>query len=439
MSDEYNQIEDWNGTDPVYIGGLVPETIVPPDGKFVKLTLAQLGGSVQKLIYGYVTLAVSNITIETLSDMLTGVVRNYTYILRDPGKPSSGLSPTYAKAKWDIYENEILVGNGLTFASFADVYAWLQNPVNGISFATGTYTYNVRAVIYDEMTSDVQPISRMNGMNQAYSSLRGRKLYKSKYANNILSAENTSGVPSPWSQDFCEQVLNYYSIPYTWNNDLKQIFYFGKTSRSVYGQLHSATTSLTDRDQKACYDTSTQTLFPIGGIYEWNVDSVVLYFSRDFSAGGNNVAQVQGVGTINKSILDRLLSTVVVYRLYSGDNVQFLVKPLGIDHVYIDWVDAAKYDLLKIKTGRNLSPRIYEIDLSTLSGYAGKNVLRVGKDSFLEPNAYLRNYGKNSIKANIEYRFALRDKTTNKISFLSNQAIKFLPPKRNAIIDMRVE
>jgi hypothetical protein len=299
------------------------------------------------------------------------------------------------------------------------------------------YQYDVHAVIYDEVTSDVPHITKINGINSMYSALRGRGLYKNKNSLTILKGENISGTPAPFSQDLCEQVLATHGIPYTWDNSLKSVFQFGKVFRTYYGQLHSKATILYNRSLKPAYDITTQAIEG-PAISTWYVDHNVLYFYKEIDSY-TNIGQISGIRNLNADLLDGRYSVIAVYHLTSGNNHQFLVKPIGIDMLYMDWIDTAKYDLLRIQIGRDRYPRMSEIDLATTSSYPARNITRIPKNLILDDNSRRVLSGRNSLKAQVEFKFALRDKVTNKIGFLTEQSLKIGPAKRNSPVDLRIE
>jgi len=398
-------------------------------------------GGTKKLTYGAIMLATGGDTSETQSDIRSGITRDFGYCLTNPGDPGSGLSPEYQKVLVDIFDGQEKKCSGLSFASFPAMYTWLQDSANGISFSGGKYDNNVKAVFYDEIDFSIDPLTKIYGKNMFYSVLKGKAngygIYKSGGSSDNRSTiynTNWSNIDS-WVEDVFANTNTIAGYTYPGTSVLR-CFTTPSKFKSAMNGLHSLTTQLENRSNKSHINDSTETITN-GGINVYNVDfGDSVFYSRDID-NVNSWQQLNSLAELNTSLLNTNNSVVRVYKLYSGNEYQFYIKPIGVDTLYVDYYDQTKYDLVRVTIGRD-----QYMNLKTITpgdGHEGRNILQIPKSEWVDSNLQTQGRGRNSIKIAKEYKFVLRDKVTKRISLPTENSIMFRVAGRGAPVDIRVE
>jgi len=378
----------------------------------------------QKLFYD--TLVEMNIEYPTnTSSLLTHNERFAPKVVRDWN------AGRFAKSKWQVtnYTTNKTYDN-LTFSDANEYGKWKDRNVKEDS---GFFIENVDLRVYDIVDETIPTFSRMWGYNTMYMSMKGRRRYKfgtdtfyyGKGYINLLAAmwnEAHSGLGGFTAADFNEMDKH------------RNLFW----TTSNYSRLYSMPKSDNAESIIGPYSTSISgrhVYSAAGGLEQvpndwFSINKV--YFAFEDSYESFNIK----VGTAHsntKKIRERVLNGhqgkgVAFYSLYSrtdSSKKAILVKPMGVNVIWLDWFDTSLYDLEVVY----FSTDKQQIDFATIDPSefwrsSPKNGVGIFQETFLKdikfPGSTFRSAKYNTVP---DIYFRLRDKSNNRVGRLSRAKI----------------
>lgn len=263
-----------------------------------------------------------------------------------------------------------------TFPNLAAIASWVNaNVSNNGSFFTSTCTMEV----YDIIDSNIVPPSKVYGKNRAWASLVAeapggyyhRPSTSSAFYgfNSINSLELATLLNGMWTSLYGATM----PAPASWTANEFGCFWIGKNRHRKYAMpslLNGAltTTNNTDRWERDIVALSTVSPPPTGlRFYDIAVNTVV-YASLD---PFGNFAGVFDPYFAFSELAKRIMnghSVLVGYPLKSGfgDTRAVYLKPVGMDHFFLDSFDPAQYRVEAVGVqGQATHPRILALSLSS--------------------------------------------------------------------------
>jgi len=345
----------------------------------------------------------------------------------------------YKNCAWDIHEvNGPGRWTGQRFASGAALYTFLNA---NVTQSGGVSTYNVMGTWYDEIDQSLPKINKIYGMNQFYSILKGRRAYKNS-AVYCMNTDYNKGTYCKWSNfptffaALCNQAIGFPAGD-TLAAGRERAIWFAR-SKFPYGIPHSN-------------HTMEGFMMGVGPSLEgrWVFRAGTWYEDLDYAAGYRFVVApptgeksfvwvvfdvVSGAYEFvdrHKDIIKHMyhphksVAVLLRFRNLGTGAVGLLCKPIGIDRLGFNWFDSSRYDLHTYSDKFDYSPTIRLVGPSHMDSEASDFRWFNKFAWFPIRSAYKARASWHETKQEQpRVRFFLRDKTTQKISPLSEMAIQ---------------
>jgi len=363
-----------------------------------------------------------------------------TNLMVSYGNGSKELNSDYANCRCDLYEVDyptwtlINTWKWNVFADASEVYSFCAaNASNNWS----TFNNAIYARFYDVIDDSIIPINKMAGKNTLISVLKGRNNYF-KWWN----APWGSFMNEPWNgcnwgnaTSFIQSIISQctpYSYTYDAIEEPRRMVWLPSTKRGYYANINPNTEISKWGWNRRSLSWGWAVIAPTS---VFNIDLYrTKYISLNLSTQWFNVNSAKSPVAVTKDLWELNLSLAVAYSIKQNndDNYAVTIRPIGIDTVYIDYVDTDNYDLYGVYKARNQYPRIKKIDLTSANKHRPINVTRITKDMWMERDYSYSYTTKNWAQKFPDVHFVLRDKVTWKVSRLSNSKI-YLEQGRNEI------
>jgi len=297
--------------------------------------------------------------------------------------------------------------------------------------------YNAYIRIYDIVDSGIPRLEKMYGANRFYSMLEGRNRTRDMA---YLPAVNHWADFGPWFENLCNRTA--WLPPGTlYTPGVEKMLWVATDRRTRYGlpadgwSIYHGIPNGPSHNRNV-WDSGSGNQQSVGPLFpevfrnspvEPNQVYCSLYLDDPGLASWDwwdypshhEIAQVKW----------DTRSTVVVYFMENQVDLNkraFLIKPIGIDMVGLNWFDDTKYDLCALHTRRNTYPRSYTCSPTvpapnSLPGQTN-DLYWTSKYGWATGLLDMQSVagGENSI------RFFLRDKTTNFVSRVTKSRIKIV-------------
>jgi len=317
--------------------------------------------------------------------------------------------------------------DGLTFADTAAVIAWVNANVPN---SGGTFDTQCRLFCYDIVDNTLSPLSIVFGRNANWARLREHYwgdrhgAAEASFSDWISSGDGDTALYNLWDEMWGSPLA---ALP--WTDNERRCFWFPQNSKRTYDMPKpQAANRIPGRSPRYCLESGTGNRVPAGATnyFAWvGAASAFGYVAVD--KDGNYQDKSQGWTRGIPGWLEDGWSVLVGYPLRHSatGNTAVMLKPLGIDQVYTEYVDPATHRI-EFVAGSNRdktrSMRIMTPVFNTPGQYSGPITI----DQWW--GACARNTGAYHTHSPGlgTGAFRIRDLSTNYVSRLSTARVKWL-------------
>lgn len=449
MSNSLMKKNNWDGASEAYVGLFDPNTNLPV-GEMLKYDARNLGGggsggSTKILFHTKILLTDKgvNSTPTPLSQdhflTITTTIGNKNIVDDPSNMSSSDISESYKSSYWNIYVNGVLVSEKQVFAKVGELYAHLQTVVPNDG---SNYTEDAYGVLFDEINNDIQPIYKIRGINNFQNVINNG----SRKSNpSYIDFDNLGWVNK---QAWINDVYNATTIDpgHTATTNDYMIFKTSGNYKKSFGAIHEKTAnSFYINNDRYTYNASDGSISNIHSDHYTMNYTRSKYCVKDISSDNAwEFVDWSNIFNLNKHLLENQSSVLAIYVFEKTIGVDLhqliLLKPVSIDVIYLNYFDTTKYDLYRIEYSRDKFQKVKKIDKTILDKNEKSDVVRLFKTDYFDDNNVAQKIGRFGISTDFEYRFYLKDITTNQISPISTMAIDFSSsPKRNNVLNIRIK
>lgn len=402
-------------------------------------------GGHEKVDYGQWIIALSGTTSDTTTHFMGG-----------------GMQERWANNLWKLYSahyvncfvdlieidgshNQVNAWYRKLFTSEAAIMAFCAaNAVTG----GGQFTNSIQARFYDIIDYDMPRITKMYGINQFYSVLRGSKRYYPSYDYRYIYPQAAS---HSWSnmQSFVQDVINVTTppaSPYTYNalHNSEAAIWFSQSKSGLYGLPNPGTVvqlAGNARNRKV-FSTGSSDFEPApgGGAFNYILDKSRYYTM--YIPNGNWTQIDRNAANFNVQFRDANMSMIAVYSIIyvSGAwHYAAFIKPIGVDNIIVNYYNNTKYDLYGHYEHKWRHPDIKIINPLINDGDMNSNSIWVPKNRWFWWKAQSFPSAKMTSEEFPITRFFLRDKVTNLISPYSTSKLVVSKNHRDAMFKIEVK
>lgn len=357
-----------------------------------------------------------------------------------------------SKVSMAVRLNDGTIYDNLSFATW-DVFKWWidQNvPHPGGSFQEFSVD------LYDNVDTQIPKLSRMYGQNRLFSLFAGRRRYRTAHCGtncvdpgmNYLLLKMFHS-QHPWSVNWLDyngwmtqswarvvwsnrKDLRRYGITPVGHSDtaMYTIYPSGGSRHYVCENFEGVHPVIPTFENQPCVLENTK-LFVYHG--SWPIPQPTTAFGI-YDVYSSEYERRRARALISSDGSSLLFSRV---RLpFNGENNWAMyVKPVGIDTVYLNYLDTTKYSLEAVYVNKTRQIEFSDITSLILRQDAISDSTQIPKGAwarspFMHPNIY----EKNSSVQPYMVRFRLRDRATNKVGELSQSCIR--PGKEHRFVPL---
>lgn len=353
-------------------------------------------------------------------------------------------SSGFGRCKWEVfdYTNGISYDN-LEFNVKEDYKQWKND---NISHSGGLYDSEVNLRVYDVVDPHIPVFSRFQAYNSMYMAMKGKHFYKSK-RKTLYSGKDS------YQQalvDLWDTVHPAHSGVVTLGNTVENgvgrtLFWTSANRKNMYSMPKAdGTESIRDLpasstpDARHAFDTSTLNIVPLP-ISSYNVQEV--YFLVESGSYGNDYVAIHvshdNFKDLTRALVSKSGRAVVAFKLVDSFNryISILVKPLGIDAIWLEGYDDSKYDLEAVYVANNTQI----VNFYKIVDFWARGSKNDGTGMFV-PDIYkgwpqtLINYRSSKYETFPDVYFRLRRKGSNEVSELSRSKLTCIVGETNAPI-----
>jgi len=338
----------------------------------------------------------------------------------------------FARCKWQVIDYKAHdVYDNLHFANVTEYADWKTLNIAHTGSAFDGYV-DLRA--YDIVDETIPVFSRVWGYNTMYMSMKGGKRYKSGPRTMFYGKSFQQLMVDMWDIAFPSLAGSFTTTDFNPGDKHRNLFWTSSHYKNIYsmpkvsGQEMIRGPYQTATDGRHVYSSS-------GGLVQVPNDWFVIdkvYFATETSFN-NHTLHMGSTHSVTKKIRNDILGAyqgrgIAFYSLYGkndSSNKAILVKPVGIDIVWLNYFDSNKYDLEVVYFDTDTQQIDFDvIDSSEFWRSNPTNGIGIFKSTFLKGIASpgLRYRSANFDKMPDIY-FRLRDKTTHNVGRLSRAKI----------------
>jgi len=333
----------------------------------------------------------------------------------------------YTRSRWRIVVGDGQVYDPLSFSTLAEVVAWVNDnvPNNG-----GNFTAGARLFCYDAVDESIHPLSIVFGRNANMARLKSR--YWSPGVQNAVTER-------PWSDEGGDEALNelwteLFGAPLAalpWTDNERRCFWLSRNMKRLYDMPNRsalAAAPIPGSGNRHMQQYESGDRVPAGGAgFSWS-DSATEFAYVVVSPAGAYQERLDAWSAMSQ--IPRCLSTGasilagIPLESSLGDRA-VLVKPVGIDQVYFEYVDQSLYRLEFVAgSDRDLTRRMRVLspEFSTPGQYTGPCTIDQWWDAVSRATTSYHGHGPGLGTG----AFQLRDLSTNRVSALSAAQVKWL-------------
>jgi len=308
----------------------------------------------------------------------------------------------------------------------------------------GVFTNNIQIRFYDIVDFNIPRITKMYGINQFYSVLRGSRNYY-PYGNNESRYIFPQAATHNWSglQTFVQDVINVTvppAAPYTYNalQNPEGAIWFPSSKSGLYGHPNPTTYVALDGGNargRRVYSTGSSSFEPAPVSFIGAFDLARSTYYAMWTGTGNWNRLSFSDYEFNVQFRNSDASLIAVYSIQWVSGATYyaaFIKPVGIDNVIINYYDTSKYDLYGHYEAKWFHPDVKQLTPIVNDGAMRSNSIWVLKNTwFWWKMQSFPSSGMNSEEFP-SCRFFLRDKNTNLVSPYSTSKIVISQGHRGA-------
>lgn len=344
----------------------------------------------------------------------------------------------YSNCRWELNNHTTgVITNELSFDSLDDIATyWNQNiPNNGSKF-----TQEVTFRPYDVVDYEIPVIDKLYGVNRLYSGFKGK-------FNNKSGAPNCMHMSNNWSagRDILIEMFNQQfpglsglleSSDFEGSDSVaRRMFWLSSTYKNQYGLPKPGTEIYLDSSSIALERAianenweGPQVMTEVHTPSTYTLQNpLCLIFKGDKTGEVNSYSINQSHWVARELCAVNDTSGLIFYRAINttqaeGDrNFGIYIKPLGIDTVYINYVDTTKYDVEAVFFNRERQKCIINNVTSLLFNSNQRiDVSGLPKGAWIVPSGFTGGKGWNRA---FQTYFRLRSKESGRVSALSRSRI----------------
>ena len=281
------------------------------------------------------------------------------------------------------------------------------------------YTNTIKAYIYDEVDSELPVINKINGMNAFFWTLVWKNNYKHGTNTHLEPNDNNYGYFQSWVQEAIRLMTPHTSYTYNAVDEPRRVIRRPANHRTLYWLINAG--GVIDNNWWERHSINTSLNF-VNVQWEYSVKHNDSYYSvLDLSTLNFQFRQKSEFKEVAKYIWDPNYSVIICYQIKNGNNYSIYIKPVGVDTMYLDFIDTNKYSLELLHHARNQFVRLNQSQI--LSNNLRSNSAMIEKKHWIyQGRGWLSKWG---YRERPYTNFILRDKVTNKISLKSKATVKW--------------
>lgn len=312
----------------------------------------------------------------------------------------------------------------------------------------GQYTNNIQARFYDIVDYNIPRITKMYGLNQFYSVLKGSRRYWPAYDYRYLYPQ--AGAHS-WAncQAFVQDVISSTvppASPHTYSalHNAEAAMWFSTSKSGLYGLPNPNAEIRLDgnaRNRKV-FSTGSSDFEPAPGSGSFQLDLNNSYYYAMYIPNGSFNRIDRSASNFNNQFRNPTQSMIAVYSiLYVSGAWHYaaFIKPVGVDNIIINYYDTSKYDLYGHYEHKWHHPDIKKLTPIVNDAAMASNSIWVLKNTWFWWKMQSFPSSRMTSEEFPITRFFLRDKVTNLISPYSTSKIVVSKNHRDAAFKIEVK
>jgi len=298
----------------------------------------------------------------------------------------------------------------------SNIYTYMQAncPNNWTS-----YDNVIRWYVYDVIDSTIPWIEKASWMNAFYASLMWGGNYKRSNNPSLMEGESKLWIFADIVQDMIRTMTPNTSYPYHSWDEPRRVIRTPRNHRTLYWLINWDWVIYNSNGWRYSIDSSNNFVHQT---WEYNINhDESWYYILNLNTLNFDKKRKHELKEVMQYINNPNFSVILAYQVQLNDNYSVFIKPVWVDSVYVDYFDANLYELYWVHHARNQRISLQKITVHSFDSKSNSSWI-------LKPDWM---YKQHSGKSKWGYReqpytqFILRNKTTNKVSSLSNARIQW--------------
>ncbi len=316
----------------------------------------------------------------------------------------------------EISQVEIARYEWVQIVDEANIYSFMQaNCANDWT----NYDNVIRGYVYDLIDSTIPWIEKASWMNAFYASLMWGGKYKRSDHPSLMEGNSNLWNFADIVQDMIRTMTPNTSYTYNSWDEPRRVIRTPRNHRTLYWLINWDWVIRNASSWRYSIDSSNNF---INQTWEYSINhDESWYYILNLNTLSFDKKRKYELKEIMQYINNPSFSVIIAYQVQLNDNYSIFIKPVWVDSIYVDYFDENLYELYWIHHARNQRISLQKIDVKSFDSKSNSSWI-------LKADRIYKQY---SGKSKWGYReqpytqFILRNKTTNKVSSLSNARIQW--------------